>query len=209
MKSLVRVSLGVLVVGALFAFAGCSDDDSGDDAAGGAAQGGTPAQGEGGASAGAVECEVIGELCHEADSGSGTAHDCHETGHEGKVAACAAAFDGCVSACVVDEGEGGGPGSKQDTHCAALGELCHEVDDGDGPLHDCHEVGHVGNAAKCAAEFGHCATLCLAARELLEAGEGGVGGTGAGGHAHSGGGEASSNGGMTSAGGAAAGGAGG
>ena len=127
---------------------------------------------------GAVICEVIGELCHAADTGSGPAHDCHEVGHVGNAEGCAEAFDGCIALCTGDDegtGGAGGSGPVPDAHCAALGELCHGVDDGDGPLHDCHEVGHVGNAAGCAEAFDDCATQCLAAHEALEEGAGGGG----------------------------------
>jgi hypothetical protein len=138
-------------------------------------------------------CEVIGELCHEADTGSGPGHDCHQLGHVGNADACVEGFDGCVALCTgEDEGTGGagGAGPALDAHCAALGELCHGLADA-GPVQECHELGHVGNAANCAAEFDNCATLCLAAHEALEEG---VGGAGAGGV---------SSGGATSAGGVA------
>src|SRR3954471_18110446 len=149
MTSSVRVSLGLFVLATLFAFAGCSDDDGGDDAVGGAST-----QAAGGASPGAVDCEVLGELCHEADTGSGAAHDCHELGHQGNASACQTAFDGCVVRCVgAADGAAGASTALPDGRCAALGELCHEVDDGNGPLHECHELGHVANAAKCATGF--------------------------------------------------------
>lgn len=130
---------------------------------------------------GEAQCRVLGELCHEADTGSGPAHECHELGHVNDAAACVEGFSGCVETCV--EGSAG-----EEPLCAALGELCHAVDDETGPLHECHELGHVNDAAVCAAEFDRCAELCLAAREELEHGHGagGAGGAGAGaGGAHS------------------------
>lgn len=213
MKSSLRVCFGLLVASSALAFAGCGDDDdsptpaaqggSGGGGAvthGGEAHGGD-AHGHGGAAASALECKVIGTLCHEADTGSGKGHDCHEVGHEGHADACAAEFDSCITFCTAgDEGNGGAGGGATETkdpHCAALGELCHAVDDQTGPLHECHEVGHVGNAAACDASFDECATLCLAARDALEHSAGGAGGVNAGGA------------GGLSAGGAAAGGAGG
>jgi hypothetical protein len=174
MKSL-RTCLSVIAVGSLFAFAGCGDDDDSNkpsSSAGSSSVGGAPDR--------ALECEVIGELCHEADTGSGSAHDCHETGHEGTVAACVKDFASCIHTCVTDADDlgAGGAGSAPDPRCVALGELCHEVDDKTGPLHECHEIGHIGVAANCASEFDGCATQCLAARALLEAGGGGAGGVG-------------------------------
>jgi hypothetical protein len=121
----------------------------------------------------------LGELCHAADSGEGAAQECHELGHVADGDACALGFAGCVETCV-DESAG------EEPLCAALGELCHAVDDEDGPLHDCHELGHVNDSAVCAAEFDHCAEICLAAREELEQGAGGSGAGGNHGHVEGG-----------------------
>jgi hypothetical protein len=201
MKSSLRVGLGLIAVSSLFAFVACGDDDdsptptaqagTGNGGEGATAHGGHGHGGDGlgGAAALALECKVLGTLCHEADTGSGTGHDCHEVGHEGHADACAEQFDACITFCTAEDegsgGAGGKPAASQDAHCAALGELCHAVDDETGPLHECHEVGHVGNADKCLAAFDECATLCLAAREALphtpEGGAGGAGSSGAGG----------------------------
>ncbi|HEX2871915.1 MAG TPA: hypothetical protein VHP33_11675 [Polyangiaceae bacterium] len=204
MKSSLRVGLGLIAVSSLFAFVACGDDDdsptpaahAGSGGEGAAAHGGEGAavhggEGHGGAASLALECKVLGTLCHEADTGSGTGHDCHEVGHEGHVDECAEQFDSCIAFCTAEEGAGGAGGAPveaKDAHCAALGELCHAVDDENGPLHECHELGHVGNAAKCAAGFDECATLCLAAREALpHTPAGGAGGTAGAGGASAGG----------------------
>jgi len=168
-----------LLSSAMLGFAGCSDDDAGGGvpAQAGAAQGGN-AQGQGGASSvGSVECAVLGELCHEADTGPGPAHDCHEVGHEGEGAQCLLAFADCARTCVPESA--GGSGSGIDPRCATLGELCHPVDDETGPLHECHEIGHDGDATACAAAFADCAARCLAARERAEVPLGGAGGSSA------------------------------
>jgi len=166
----------LLLSGAVFGFAACGDDDdaTGGSASAGAGHGGE-ATGQGGASSdGSAECAVLGELCHEADTGPGPAHECHEVGHEGEGAACLAQFASCTRTCVPEAA--GGAGSGIDPRCAALGELCHPVDDKTGPLHECHELGHDGEARACAAAFADCATRCLAAREALETSAGGTGG---------------------------------
>jgi len=175
MKSSLRAGLSLALVGSLFAFAGCGDDD--DSSTSNAGSGNV-----GGAADGALECQVLGELCHEADTGSGPAHDCHETGHIGNAATCVKDFSSCIHVCVTDADDlgAGGAASAPDPRCIALGELCHEVDDKNGPLHTCHETGHIGDAAKCAATFDSCATQCLAARAALETGTGGAGATGGG-----------------------------
>ena len=193
MKSSLRLGLGLIAVSSSFAFVACGDDDDSPTPAAHAGSGGEGAtahggadghagDGHGGAASLAFECKVLGTLCHEADTGSGTGHDCHEVGHEGHAEACAEQFDSCITFCTAEEaGTGGAPAEPKDAHCAALGELCHAVDDETGPLHECHEVGHVGKADKCAEAFDECAALCLAAREALPPHtEGGAGGVGAG-----------------------------
>ena len=49
-------------------------------------------------------CDTIGQTCHPYDTGSGPAHDCHEVGHAGDVAACDAALAGCMATCSGDAG---------------------------------------------------------------------------------------------------------
>jgi hypothetical protein len=103
----------------------------------------------------ALQCEVVGKVCHDAESDAGQA--CHELGHDGVPSTCAAEFPGCIDLCLDGGGDHGDP------FCRALGSLCHEVDDDDGPLHACHELGHDAAPTTCRQQFDHCAQLCLAA----------------------------------------------
>jgi hypothetical protein len=48
--------------------------------------------------------------------------------------------------------------------CTLVGSYCHAVDPGNGPIHDCHEMAHAGDAAWCSANVGQCYALCSAAR---------------------------------------------
>lgn len=136
-------------------------------------------------------CEVLGELCHAADTGSGSASDCHDVGHVGDAEECTAQFASCVASCTETEVGGGGAGgaSGVDAKCAALGSLCHAAGEIDPKAQDCHELGHEGNAAACADEFDACATLCLAVLDQVEEGAGGAatGGAAAGGAGGTGG----------------------
>lgn len=125
--------------------------------------------------AGSAECEAVGHLCHDADTGSGSASECHTTGHEGDADACVASFEACIDTCVPAEGSGQGP------YCRALGSYCHGADSGSGRGHECHEIGHAGDEEVCIEEFAGCITFCQEAPE--PAGEGGAGG----GHGHAGG----------------------
>ena len=194
--------------------AACGDDD---DGAGGAEAGASQQGGRGGANgaggtpshggeqqggqdhgAGSLECEVLGSLCHEEDSGAGPISDCHDTGHVGNVDACTEQFASCISVCVGGEtGEGGAGGTAtpvSNPYCQALGELCHFLNDEGTPTAECHEVGHVGKEADCIPAFAECVPMCLEKREA-GAGAGGAGPHAEGGGAHSEGGGAHSEGG--------------
>ncbi|MEY4513080.1 MAG: hypothetical protein RLZZ450_5202, partial [Pseudomonadota bacterium] len=50
--------------------------------------------------------------------------------------------------------------------CPQIVSTCHEVDPGQGPIHDCHEIGHDGDAAACATALDSCIALCSAAPTL-------------------------------------------
>jgi hypothetical protein len=71
---------------------------------------------------------------------------------------------------------GGDGHGNVSAECEVIGTLCHAADDGEGPIADCHALGHDGNAANCKAEFAACISVCVAD-------EGGAGGAGAGGAA--------------------------
>lgn len=47
--------------------------------------------------------------------------------------------------------------------CTLLGSTCHVVDPGSGPLHECHELGHAGDAAACSLASASCVEACGAA----------------------------------------------
>jgi uncharacterized repeat protein (TIGR04052 family) len=47
-----------------------------------------------------------------------------------------------------------------DDACAGLGSTCHVVDPGSGPLHECHELGHGGDAQACSLRRASCVDDC-------------------------------------------------
>lgn len=174
------------------------DDGTGSSGAGGSSSGGatsssggtssttTGSGGMGGESHGAsaAQCEAIGELCHPVDDGDGPLHECHDLGHIGDPEVCAERFDDCITMCLAaaeEHGEGGAGGDHAHGEgsdlCDFIGSFCHEVDDGDGPLHDCHELGHDGTPEMCMEQAEECVTMCAAAREAA-GGAGGGGGAG-------------------------------
>jgi len=159
MKSAFLSAVWIGLLASAGVFVGCSDNDE------------LPSKDE----HGGAECEVVAELCHEVETAAG--QDCHERAHSARGAACHELFSDCVKTCVPEASETGA-----DARCAALGELCHPVDDGDGPLGACHDLGHVNDSARCESSFDDCAARCLSAREELE-GTPSEGGAGAGGGA--------------------------
>jgi hypothetical protein len=44
--------------------------------------------------------------------------------------------------------------------CVRLGNICHKVDPGSGPIHDCHNIGHDGVIKLCEANYARCMPLC-------------------------------------------------
>jgi hypothetical protein len=47
--------------------------------------------------------------------------------------------------------------------CIRLGNVCHAGDDGSGPVHECHGIGHDGDLNLCAEHYDRCIALCEAA----------------------------------------------
>lgn len=99
----------------------------------------------------ASACDGLGRTCHVVDATSAAAHECHELGHRGDDAACAAGRAACIDTCGT-------------ALCTELASLCHDVDPGSGPLHECHELGHATDAAACFAGGRECFELCTRAR---------------------------------------------
>lgn len=79
------------------------------------------------------------------------------------------AWTGCkddkTPATTGDDDEAGAPPS-----CQAILDVCHHVDPGTGPIHDCHETAHDDpTEEKCAAVKDNCVAICEAAE--TDAGE--------------------------------------
>gem|GEM_PF-6126959 len=82
------------------------------------------------------------------------------------------------------DANGGADGAAK---CEEIAHLCHPVDDGDGPLHECHEQSEVGDAATCAEIYDSCLAQCQAAHDAAAGGAGGGSGGAASGGASAGG----------------------
>lgn len=53
-----------------------------------------------------AECAEISDACHEADDGTGDAHECHDVAHHNDVGDCKEQRDHCLEVCA-GHGEGG------------------------------------------------------------------------------------------------------
>ena len=72
---------------------GCSDDGEED--------------GSGSSLSGQQACEEIGETCHDPDTGSGLAAECHELGHVGDGQVCLSRYEECMDFCTTASAAGG------------------------------------------------------------------------------------------------------
>jgi hypothetical protein len=59
-------------------------------------------------------CQEISSVCHDADGGSGMAHDCHEQAHAGDAAVCEMIHDECIAFCT------GGTGTETGTSMTTM-----------------------------------------------------------------------------------------
>lgn len=81
--------------------------------------------------------------------------------------------------------DGGSSHTSPYPSCQAITSACHEVDVGDGPIHDCHDKAHAAKSdSDCAPIKDNCVQICQAAAADGGAhGDGGAGGDG-GEHGH-------------------------
>lgn len=128
--------------------------------------------------AGAAElrCAEMASVCHAFDFGDGElGAQCHRIGHAGQAEACTPKlYEQCMAFCQVDSGAldassdaapspvDAGHGDAGEDQCQQIGHLCHDLDTGAdaGLAHECHEVGHAGDALQCAAIYDDCIALC-------------------------------------------------
>lgn len=69
-------------------------------------------------------------------------------------AACA------ISACSHDHDDGETHTSSYPS-CSAILEACHPLDEGTGPIHDCHDLSHDGTEETCAPRKAECLAVCV------------------------------------------------
>ncbi|HTM45218.1 MAG TPA: hypothetical protein VL137_09710 [Polyangiaceae bacterium] len=177
MKSLVIAACFVGVGCLLFAGCGSSADKVSLTPDGGShSSGGSPSTSVGGSGGivdihmipdsgpiGVIMCDQLGTWCHPFDHTT-LGHTCHETGHTGDVAACAAIYDECVALCHPADAGGDAAVVQLGPNCEALASACDPFENNDGGTgHDCHELGHMGDEAACTAQYSTCMAVCAPA----------------------------------------------
>lgn len=162
--------------------AGCGDDPAPATDAGTDVSSDLGAVDAGGTDTGVpIPCDFLGGYCHDVDPGSGPIHECHEGGHEANPTWCSANLARCYDLCTAARndasvstdatahtdataGDGGTtPAQAAAVACSLVGSYCHSADPGSGPIHECHEEAHDGDATWCSANAGRCYNLCRAA----------------------------------------------
>ncbi len=110
--------------------------------------------------AGADVCASLLTACAGKDDVDGVGNLCLRAGNSQDEAACGVLHDTCLTYCetgVTPSAEAGAPNKEQ---CQAMGDACHEYDQGTGLGQLCHDVGHKANLVQCAALYDGCAALC-------------------------------------------------
>jgi uncharacterized repeat protein (TIGR04052 family) len=111
------------------------------------------------ADAGAGTCELIDSACAGFDDEDGLGNLCLRVSAGADAEECGALGEECLEFCqenapaIVDAG-------IAEAACEEMGDRCHDLDDGQGLGHLCHETGHAGNAVWCAAIYDECTALC-------------------------------------------------
>lgn len=71
-------------------------------------------------------------------------------------------------ACKSDDSHDHGDGGHHSDYpsCDAIIQACHPYDVGEGPVHDCHDLGHGAlNDSECASKKDDCLKICAAAAD--------------------------------------------
>jgi uncharacterized repeat protein (TIGR04052 family) len=146
---------------ALVSIAACSDDDdppnSGAPGGSGGRGGSGASSGRGGSGGSAGTSGNAGAAGSGALAGSGGTDASAGTGGSGATAGSDGSAGSAGSAGTAGDG---GVDADASNICDQLGSRCHPYDLGAGEAHECHEIGHAGDAAACAAAQARCLALC-------------------------------------------------
>jgi hypothetical protein len=87
--------------------------------------------------------------------------------------ACTFAFSTALAvACGDDSGEGDEEhGHAEPQVCKDISSACHDLDNGSGMAHECHETAHAGEAAACEMNHDACIAFCTAGTGSESGGE--------------------------------------
>lgn len=105
-------------------------------------------------------CPDIASACAGKDDVDGLGNLCLRVASKGSASACEAVAVECSNHCAADSGSTVDTGELTVEQCKDMGDTCHDFDTGIGLGNLCHEVGHTGNLAWCAAIYDDCVALC-------------------------------------------------
>lgn len=106
------------------------------------------------------DCATITTTCVGKDDVDGLGNLCLRVGASDNAEQCASLAAECESFCGAGEAPSLDGGNIDVETCKAMGDTCHDFDEGAGLGHLCHEVGHGGNLTWCGAIFDECVSLC-------------------------------------------------
>jgi hypothetical protein len=130
-----------------------------------------------------VECQELGDYCHDAGQLDAQAQECHELMHEAEDG-CMDRYDECKSICqTVLAGAGGAAGNVGNVKCQELGAYCHDAGELDADAQECHEIMHEAEDG-CMDRYDECKAICEAVLEGASGSAGAGGAAGAGGNTH-------------------------
>lgn len=162
-NSFVSAGLASLV---LMAACGDDDDPPAPSTGGTSGRGGSSgASGRGGSSGtgGSSGAAGTGGLAGSAGTGAaaGTSGSAGTAGADGAVGSAGTAGS-TGSGGSAGTGDAGDASPDAGSLCEKIGTQCHPYDlgAGEGDAHECHEIGHAGNEANCAAESARCLAAC-------------------------------------------------
>lgn len=106
------------------------------------------------------DCQAITTVCKGKDDVDGLGNLCLRVGANDDAETCGLLSGTCLTFCETGQEptrEGGAPDQEA---CEAMGDACHDYDEGTGLGRLCHDIGHKANVAQCSAIYDDCARLC-------------------------------------------------
>jgi hypothetical protein len=106
------------------------------------------------------ECVDIATACTGKDDVDGLGNLCLRVGSSNNAEECTTLVGECEAFCRDGQSPRIDGGALSEEVCEAMGDTCHDFDEGSGLGHLCHTVGHSENVTWCGAIYDECVALC-------------------------------------------------